>query len=130
MFREGNTRDSHLHVGYTTLKHMETNTTISGQILQLHECGYSPREVWLELKQRPGLGKVTLDRVQKVIRQSTQRVLDSQRLFDVWECVQEILAIVREMQTDRQRQSTASRMRSIERKLMDGGLTGPAHTHN
>jgi hypothetical protein len=91
-------------------------TTISGQIIELNDLGYTAKEVYLEMKQRPGCGKLTQARVNAVLRQTSSRTEASRQVFEIREMMIEALAILREMRTDRQQREVAQRVRALERK--------------
>ena len=95
---------------------MENSTTTSGQILSLHEQGYSAKEILLEMKQRPGQGKLSQSRVNAVLHRETNRSADSRRIFELYEMCLEILTICRELLSESQKRKLAQQMREIERK--------------
>lgn len=96
---------------------MPEQTSFAGQVMALHEAGYSAREVWLELKAQPNNGKLSLARVRDVLARNTGRGADSRRLFEVHELLLEVVSLLREMRTERQRVEAAKRMRGVEQKL-------------
>lgn len=76
------------------------------------------------------MGRLTLKRVKFTIRQSTNRAVDSRRLFEIQEALIEVLGILREIRGI-DPAKLASRMRNVEREMprkigaaMDR-LTGP-----
>ncbi len=103
--------------------------SVAGQILELHDKGYSAKEIWLELKQRPGLHNLSRDRVATVLRKVKSRSLDSQRIAEVLEVCLETLALVRELVAERRQKNAAGRIRTIEREI-DKRLSSPASTGN
>jgi hypothetical protein len=92
-------------------------TSLSGQIISLHDQGYSTKEIVLELRTQPGLGGLSEARVRYVIRKATSRSADSRRLFEIYELVLETLALVKEIASARQKSNVAQRMRGIENTL-------------
>jgi hypothetical protein len=95
---------------------MENPTSITGQILSLHEQGYSAKEILLEMKQRPGQGKLSQSRVNTVLQRETSRSADSRRIYEVYEMCLEILAATRQLLNAQMKKDLAQRMREIERK--------------
>ena len=89
--------------------------SIAGQILSLRDRGYSAAEIVAELRSRPGLGKLSLDRVRSTIRQAESRSLDSRRLFEIHELAIEAVAILREIR-GMDPAKVAARMRTIEKR--------------
>ena len=94
---------------------MDNPVSIAGQILSLRDRGYSVAEIVAELKSRPGLGKLSPDRVRSTIRQAESRSLDSRRLFEVYEAVLESLAILREIR-GMDPAKVSARMHTIEKR--------------
>ena len=95
---------------------MENSTSTTGQILSLHEQGYSAKEILLEMKQRPGQGKLSQSRVNTVLQRESGRSADSRRIFELYETSLEILAICRELLSESKRRKLAQQMREIERQ--------------
>ncbi len=98
----------------------ERPASIASRILALHDTGYSAKEILLQLKGESGLGKLTQSRVNAVLRQSGKRSADSRYIFEIREMLIEVLAMVREIASRKERKQIEQRMRSLERSL-----TGP-----
>lgn len=71
--------------------------SVSGQILTLYDAGYDQNEIHLELKSRPGMGRISKERIRSVIRQAQSRSADSRRIFEIHEMLIECLSILREL---------------------------------
>ena len=95
---------------------MENPTTTTGQILSLHEQGYSAKEILLEMRQRPGQGKLSQRRVSAVLQRETSRSADSRRIYELYEMCVEILAATRQLLNAQMKKDLAQRMREIERQ--------------
>ena len=95
---------------------MENSPTTTGQILSLHEQGYSAKEILLEMRQRPGQGKLSQSRVNTVLQRESGRSADSRRIFELYETSLEILAICRQLLSESEKRKLAQRMREIERQ--------------
>jgi hypothetical protein len=96
--------------------------SISGQIIELYDQGYTPQEIHLELKQRPGLNHLTKSRVDSVLRQLHKRSLDSRRIFEVYEMCLEILALCREMARYAERRRTDRHVRALDKYGIAGKI--------
>ena len=96
---------------------MDAPKSIAGQIRELMDRGYTSEQILLELKSR-GLN-VKKQRINDVIRKARGRSEDSRRLFEVYEAILEILGIVRDMRTERQKQQAARAVLREERRLAE-----------
>src|SRR5437870_5071926 len=103
---------------------MENSTSTTGQILTLHEQGYDPKQILLEMKQHPGQGKLSQRRVNVVLQRETSRSADSRRIYEVYEMCLETLAICRELPSASKQRKLAQRIRETERKLIGPSSPG------
>lgn len=94
------------------------NSSIAGQIISLYDQGYAAALIVKELSHL----HVTIDRVRRTIRASTNSSMDSRRLFEVWEANIEMLALLRELVATKRQASAASRMRNIEKRDLPAKL--------
>ena len=88
------------------MRSMDEPTSIAGKIIMLHDSGYTPSQIALQLK-------VPRARVNATIRQASSRSMDSRRLFECWEMLTEALALLRQL-TDKP--VIAKRMADIEKR--------------
>jgi hypothetical protein len=96
---------------------MSQPVSVSGQVIDLYERGYSPDEIYLEVRSRPGQSHVSMRRISAALRQVKSRSADSRRLYEVYEAVLETLALVRAIASDAQKKALNSQIRGIEKRL-------------
>jgi hypothetical protein len=96
--------------------------SITSQVKSLHELGYSHKEIYAELKLRPGMGSISKSSISAVLSRLTAgRGEDSRRIFEIWEAQNEILGLLREIVSERTEALAKAKIRKCERDRLKTG---------